>query len=125
MKVYDSSAYRSNGDSKGGSRCTEGGGDHILVSNLHFPLPLLSIYIAWPILNMTDLFSTPAEHAFDHPELESLSLSGNAEAGPSSNGDAVSKLDVEEAFEVEDTVRRIIDGGYKTVGNSIRLSHRI
>lgn len=60
---------------------------------------------------MTDLFSTPAEHAFDHPE-----LGGNAVAGPSSNGNAVSALDIQEAFEVEDTVRRIRDGGYKTVG---------
>lgn len=61
---------------------------------------------------MTDLFSTPAEHAFDHPELK---RAGNAIAGPSNNGEATASLDVEEAFEVDDTVKRILDGGYKTV----------
>ena len=59
---------------------------------------------------MTDLFSTPASHAFDHPELDLV------EAGPSrSNGDATANLGVEEAFEVKDTVQRILAGGYKTV----------
>lgn len=62
---------------------------------------------------MSDLFSTPASHAFSHTELEELS--GNAIAGPSRNGDAVARLDIEEAFEVEDTVKRILEGGYKTV----------
>jgi hypothetical protein len=61
---------------------------------------------------MTDLFSTPAEHAFDHPELEQA---GNAIAGPSNNGEATASLDIEEAFEVDDTVRRILEGQYKTV----------
>ncbi|KAI9638236.1 peptidyl-diphthamide biosynthesis [Dioszegia hungarica] len=65
---------------------------------------------------MTSLFSTADEHAFDHPEMPSLNPDGNAVAGPSSNGDAVSTLSVEEAFEVEDTVRRITEGGYKTIG---------
>lgn len=60
---------------------------------------------------MSDAFSTPATHAFAHPELEDVRL----EAGPSSMGDANSLLSIEEAFEVEDTIRRIIDGGYKTV----------
>jgi diphthamide biosynthesis protein 2 len=66
---------------------------------------------------MTGLFSTADEHAFNHSEIPSLNPDGNAVAGPSSNGDAVSTLSVEEAFEVEDTVRRIIDGGYKTVSS--------
>lgn len=59
---------------------------------------------------MTDAFSTPAEHAFDHPEIEAA-----PEAGPSSLGNALSDVSIEEAFEVQDTIRRIIDGGYKTV----------
>jgi diphthamide biosynthesis protein 2 len=58
---------------------------------------------------MTDAFSTPAEHAFDH-EVEV-----SAEAGPSSMGDAVASVSIEEAFQVEDTVKRILSGGYKTV----------
>jgi diphthamide biosynthesis protein 2 len=58
--------------------------------------------------------STPAAHAFAHPELSSVS----AEAGPSSMGDAAVDLSVEEAFEVEDTIERIIKGGYKTVSRS-------
>lgn len=68
---------------------------------------------------MTNLFSTADEHAFDHPEIPSLNPDGNAVAGPSSNGDAVSTLSVEEAFEVEDTVRRITEGGYKTVSSCV------
>jgi hypothetical protein len=69
-------------------------------------------------ITMTSLFSTPDEHAFDHPELAAIDSSGKAVAGPSSNGDAVSALSVEEAFEVDGTVRCIIDGGYKTVSLS-------
>ncbi|RSH92034.1 Diphthamide biosynthesis protein 2 [Saitozyma podzolica] len=61
---------------------------------------------------MSDAMSTPAAHAFAHPELSSVS----AEAGPSSMGDASADLSVEEAFEVEDTIARIIAGGYKTIG---------
>lgn len=57
---------------------------------------------------MTDLFSTPAEHAFEHEELGAI-------AGPSTMGDATDKLSIEQAFEVEDTIKRIRDGGYKTV----------
>ena len=57
---------------------------------------------------MTDLFSTPAEHAFDHEEISAI-------AGPSTMGDATDKLSIEQAFEVEDTIQRIRDGGYKTV----------
>ena len=60
---------------------------------------------------MSDAFSTPAAHAFLHPELESF----QPEAGPSSMGDAAAELSIEEAFEVQDTVHRIIQGGYKTV----------
>lgn len=67
------------------------------------------------VANMTDSFSTPDTHAFEHPELSALAA--NAEAGPSSlsNGTAVADLSIEEAFEVDDTVQRILDGGYKTV----------
>ncbi|GFZ46057.1 Diphthamide biosynthesis protein 2 [Saitozyma sp. JCM 24511] len=61
---------------------------------------------------MSDAMSTPAAHAFAHPELSAVS----AEAGPSSMGDASADLSVEEAFEVEDTIARIITGGYKTIG---------
>lgn len=61
------------------------------------------------LASMADLFSTPAEHAFEHDEIE------QAIAGPSSMGDATVDLTVEQAFEVEDTIRRIRDGGYKTV----------
>jgi diphthamide biosynthesis protein 2 len=72
---------------------------------------LLVQHIHNPILGvMTDTFSTPAEHAFDHPEIEAV-----VEAGPSSMGDALANVSVEEAFEVEDTVQRILAGGYKTV----------
>jgi diphthamide biosynthesis protein 2 len=66
---------------------------------------------------MSDGMSTPAAHAFVHPELDI-----QPEAGPSSNGDAVSDLTVEAAFEVEDTIRRIVEGGYKTVCYISRLS---
>jgi len=58
-----------------------------------------------------DAFSTPAEHAFDH-EVEV-----SAEAGPSSMGDAVAAVSIEEAFEVDDTIERILSGGYKTVSS--------
>lgn len=57
---------------------------------------------------MTDTFSTPAEHAFEHDEIEAI-------AGPSTMGDATEELSVEEAFEVHDTIKRIRDGGFKTV----------
>ncbi|KAK8866169.1 diphthamide biosynthesis protein 2 [Kwoniella newhampshirensis] len=63
---------------------------------------------------MSDLFSTPAEHALNHPELE-IVLS-NAQAGPSSVGDGAEGLSVEEAFEVDITVEKILEGGYKTIG---------
>ena len=59
---------------------------------------------------MPDIFSTSAEHAFEHPELEFV-----PEAGTSSMGDALANASVEEAFEVEDTIERILAGGYKTV----------
>jgi diphthamide biosynthesis protein 2 len=61
-----------------------------------------------------DMFSTAAEHIFDHPELEEV----QPVAGPSSNGDAAGG-DIEEAFKVADTVRRIIDGGFKTVCSAV------
>jgi diphthamide biosynthesis protein 2 len=57
---------------------------------------------------MTDTFSTPAEHAFEHDEIEAI-------AGPSTMGDATEELSVEEAFEVDDTIKRIREGGYRTV----------
>jgi len=69
---------------------------------------------------MSDQFSTPAEHAIfasEHEVDDSQSI-----AGPSSNGDASNEWSVEEAFEVEDTVRIILDGGYKTVCPSKQLS---
>ena len=59
---------------------------------------------------MTDTFSTPAEHAFEHDEIEAI-------AGPSTMGDATEELTVEEAFEVEDTIKRIREGGYRTVSH--------
>lgn len=60
---------------------------------------------------MTDTFSTPAEHAFEHDEINDVI------AGPSTMGDATEELSLEEAFEVEDTIRRIREGGYKTVSD--------
>jgi diphthamide biosynthesis protein 2 len=60
---------------------------------------------------MTDAFSTPAEHAFEHDEIN------GAIAGPSTMGDATEELSLEEAFEVEDTIQRIRAGGYKTVSD--------
>nr|XP_018267417.1 diphthamide biosynthesis protein 2 [Kwoniella dejecticola CBS 10117]OBR89575.1 diphthamide biosynthesis protein 2 [Kwoniella dejecticola CBS 10117] len=63
---------------------------------------------------MSDAFSTPAEHALTHPELEQVL--DNAVAGPSSMGDGNEGLSIEEAFEVDKTVRRILEGGYKTIG---------
>jgi len=57
---------------------------------------------------MTDTFSTPAEHAFEHVEIEAI-------AGPSTMGDATEELSVEEAFEVDDTIKRIREGAFKTV----------
>lgn len=68
---------------------------------------------------MSDVFSTPAEHALSHPELDLI----RPEAGPSTNGDALSELSLEEAFEVEDTIRIILDGGYKTVRPSFSSKH--
>ena len=70
---------------------------------------LLSIASQLDSCSMADAFSTPAEHAFDHPEIEVVT-----EAGPSSMGDALAGVSIEEAFEVEDTIRRILSGGYKT-----------
>jgi diphthamide biosynthesis protein 2 len=60
--------------------------------------------------NMTDTFSTPAEHAFEHDEIEAI-------AGPSTMGDATEELSVVEAFEVENTIKRIREGGFKTVSH--------
>jgi len=73
-------------------------------SLLHIPPPYSPGY-------MSDLFSTPAEHALDHPELANVSHV----AGPSANGDAVASLSIEEAFEVDETCQLIFDGWYKTV----------
>nr|XP_019049513.1 diphthamide biosynthesis protein 2 [Kwoniella bestiolae CBS 10118]OCF28443.1 diphthamide biosynthesis protein 2 [Kwoniella bestiolae CBS 10118] len=63
---------------------------------------------------MSDAFSTPAEHALVHPELEQIVES--AKAGPSSMGDGNEGISIEDAFEVDETVRRILEGGYKTIG---------
>nr|XP_019007414.1 diphthamide biosynthesis protein 2 [Kwoniella pini CBS 10737]OCF46195.1 diphthamide biosynthesis protein 2 [Kwoniella pini CBS 10737] len=65
---------------------------------------------------MSDAFSTPAEHALIHPELEEINE--NAIAGPSSmgNGNEDSNITIEKAFKVEETVERIIKGGYKIIG---------
>ena len=88
------------------------GGDSELLISL---IPLSALYLRYK-LQMTDAFSTAAEHIFEHPELQDV----QAIAGPSSNGDA-SGDSVEEAFEVGDTIRRIIEGGYKTVRVLLRL----
>ncbi|KAK4689482.1 diphthamide biosynthesis protein 2, partial [Tremellales sp. Uapishka_1] len=58
-----------------------------------------------------DVFYAPAEHAFDHPELEV-----EVEAGPSSMGDANLDVSIEKAYEVSETVDIILKGGYKTIG---------
>ncbi|WWD17624.1 diphthamide biosynthesis protein 2 [Kwoniella shandongensis] len=63
---------------------------------------------------MSDLFSTPAEHALQHPELDEVLH--NAQAGPSSMGDGAEGMSIEEAFEVEGTIEKILEGGYKTIG---------
>ncbi|WWC86502.1 diphthamide biosynthesis protein 2 [Kwoniella dendrophila CBS 6074] len=63
---------------------------------------------------MSDALSTPAEHAFVHPELEEILE--NAKAGSTSMGDGNEGISIEQAFEVEETVRRILEGGYKTIG---------
>ncbi|ORX37454.1 peptidyl-diphthamide biosynthesis [Kockovaella imperatae] len=62
---------------------------------------------------MTELFSTPASHAFDHSELLET---GGPSASSSNFGNATEDMDIEAAFEVEDTVSRILEGGYKTIG---------
>lgn len=64
---------------------------------------------------MSDAFSTPADHVLSHPELEEILE--NAQAGPSSMGDGAEGLTIEEAFEVDETVRRVLEGGYKTVSS--------
>ncbi|AFR98449.1 diphthamide biosynthesis protein 2 [Cryptococcus neoformans C23] len=63
---------------------------------------------------MSDAFSTPADHALSHPELEEILE--NAQAGPSSMGDGAEGMSIEEAFEVSETVRRVLESGYKTIG---------
>jgi len=56
---------------------------------------------------MSELMSTSAAHAFDHPELpEPLS-------GPS----GTSNVNIKEMFEIDDTIQKIIEGGYKTVSH--------
>lgn len=65
---------------------------------------------------MSDAFSTPADHVLSHPELEEILK--NAQAGPSSMGDGAEGLSIEEAFEVDETVRRVLEGGYKTVSSN-------
>ncbi|WVN89172.1 diphthamide biosynthesis protein 2 [Cryptococcus depauperatus CBS 7841] len=67
---------------------------------------------------MTDMFSTPDEHAMTAYEPEASSSDIRSYVGPStaSFGDATEGLNLEEAFEVEESVRRIIEGNYKTVG---------
>lgn len=64
---------------------------------------------------MTDLFSTPAQHAFEHDELSHLQDHHDRGVGSSSNVLGDGDFTVEEGFEVEDCVRRIREGGYKTV----------
>jgi hypothetical protein len=73
---------------------------------------------------MSNLFSTPAEHAFEHPELENInngegssstSTSGAAALAAASGILADGEFSVEDGFEVDDCVRRIREGGYKTV----------
>jgi diphthamide biosynthesis protein 2 len=61
---------------------------------------------------MADLLYRPAEHAFEHDEIN------EALAGPSTMGDATEEMGVEEAFEVEDTIRRIREGSHKTVSQT-------
>ena len=77
-----------------------------------------SVSTAYP--DMSDAFSTPAEHALIHPELGDL----QPEAGPSSMGDAAGN-DLEQAYEVEETVQIILQGGYKTVSRPAALPYLI
>jgi len=62
---------------------------------------------------MSDAFSTPAVHAI------SQEVDTDAEAGPSasSTGDQLGGLSIEEAFEVDETVRLIESYQYKTVSH--------
>lgn len=100
-------------------RHSEGGNKKLVIrmststcsSELVLYIIINQVSTAHSTFDMPDLFSTPAEHAFEHAELEDV----QPEAGPSSMGDAVGDMTIEEAFEVEDTVKRIIAGGYKTV----------
>ncbi|WVQ97669.1 diphthamide biosynthesis protein 2 [Kwoniella sp. CBS 9459] len=65
---------------------------------------------------MSSAMSTPAEHALAHPELDEVLAS--VQAGPSSSliGDGAEGMSIEEAFEVDETVRKVLEGGYKTIG---------
>ncbi|OCF42114.1 diphthamide biosynthesis protein 2 [Kwoniella heveanensis CBS 569] len=65
---------------------------------------------------MSDAFSTPAEHALAHPELEEVLATVQAGPSSSSMGDGAAGLSIEEAFEVDETVRKVLEGGYKTIG---------
>ncbi|CAK9784622.1 diphthamide biosynthesis protein [Cutaneotrichosporon oleaginosum] len=58
---------------------------------------------------MSEAFYTASAHAFEDVEVDEP-----AEAGPSSMGDAASSLDA--AFDIENTVQLILDGGFKTIG---------
>lgn len=57
-----------------------------------------------------DAFYAPPTHALEEEVAEA------AEAGPSSMGDAAAGLSLEEAFDISNTVRLILEGGYKTIG---------
>ena len=66
---------------------------------------------------MAVAFSTPDEHAFQHTELEEISSSP---AGPSAEQpDVDSTESVEQAFEVDQTIKLILEGGYKTVSSHL------
>ena len=63
---------------------------------------------------MSDAFSTPAEHALQHHDIDIAIPVFEVH----SNGDALSDQSIEDAFEVEDTSSIILKGGYKTVCSS-------
>jgi hypothetical protein len=59
---------------------------------------------------MSELMSTSAMHAFDHPELPEL-------PDPPSGPSGASREDIEADFEVDGTVDVILKGGYRTVSD--------
>lgn len=64
---------------------------------------------------MSALFSTPAEHAFHHPEIPSPPVEADGRQAGSSGTMGMSEEEISEAFEVERTAEAVQAGGYKTV----------